>query len=202
MRQVEVPPSGAEAVLPSECLTGPDPAFFFLSFRVHHAPVPPRRRSRGFEPVGRLPLDGLGLPKSRAREMVLAQAWEEVAGRAIAARARPLRVVRGLLEIEVEDGPWAESLGPLVPGLAGRLSARHPELGVRKFRLLRTGSVARESPRDLEAPEDADHGPREDSAERQAAETPAPAAKLGERLPELASRYMARRKRRPPGQSQ
>jgi hypothetical protein len=112
--------------------------------------VPIQRRRRGFEHAGALPLDRLGLPRTRAREMVLARAWERVAGPVLAARARAVRVQRGVLEIEVACGRWSETLCELLPRLAGRLSRVCPELGVRKFKLIRSDSNEQEVPRPIE----------------------------------------------------
>ena len=54
-----------------------------------------RRRRRGFEHAGTLPLNSLGLPRGRARDLILAQAWEEVAGSKLVHHARALCVQRG-----------------------------------------------------------------------------------------------------------
>ena len=42
--------------------------------------------------------------------MVLRRAWEQAAGEALAARARPLRVQRGVLEIEVDGVPLFDTV--------------------------------------------------------------------------------------------
>jgi len=109
-----------------------------------------RRRRRGFERAGAIPPERLGLPRARARELLLAQAWERVAGAALATRARALRVQRGVLEIELPGGRWSETLHELLPRLAGRLSRLCPELEIRKLRLIRSDSSEREAPREIE----------------------------------------------------
>jgi len=90
--------------------------------------------------VGSFRPDQLDLPARRSRELLLALGWLRVAGEGIARHARPVRVRRGVLEIEVRDRRWAETLRELLPGLTGRLAAACPELGVRKFRLLEVES--------------------------------------------------------------
>lgn len=94
-----------------------------------------RWKKSGFTELGVLRPDRLGLPKKLAREMSLQRAWAEVAGPAIARRATPRRIRRGVLEIEVDDAGWAATLRELLPTLAGRLATRFPELGLRKCRL-------------------------------------------------------------------
>jgi len=99
------------------------------------------RRRRGFEHVGRLPAGQLGLPPRLAKELLLATAWRQVAGETIARRAAAVRVKRGVLEIRVPDEHWAAMISELIPRIAGRMAAAYPELGVRKFRMQREGSV-------------------------------------------------------------
>lgn len=43
---------------------------------------------------------------------------------------------RGVLELAFDDEHWTATVSELIPRLAGRLAAAHPELGVRRFRLL------------------------------------------------------------------
>ena len=109
------------------------------------------RRDRGFERAGRLPADQLGLPRARGRELVLARAWRRVAGEVVARRAVARRVARGVLEVEVDDERWIETLGPLVPRLAGRLAAHYPDLRIRKFRLVLDRSRPLPRPQPVEA---------------------------------------------------
>ncbi len=151
-----------------------------------------RRRGRsGFEPVGRVKVDGLGLPGSRSRQLELALAWREVAGDDVAARAQAVRVLRGVLEIEVADPRWADTLAPMIPLLAGRLTARHPGLGVKKFRLLRGGG--RKEPAKSVEPVEAGDEPVEipSRSHRETAE-PGPEMDVGERLEALMRDYLGR----------
>lgn len=93
------------------------------------------RGRSGFERLGRLDVDNLGLPARQARDLLLEHTWQRVAGEAVARRARAVRVQRGVLEIEVTESAWAKNLKPLLPRLIGRLARVAPELGVKKFRL-------------------------------------------------------------------
>lgn len=93
------------------------------------------RRRRRFERAGRLVVDELGLPRKRARELALCTAWLDVAGEALARRATPIAIRRGVLELAVADERWVDTLRQLIPRLAGRLAGRYPELGVRRFRV-------------------------------------------------------------------
>ena len=89
-----------------------------------------------FERVGSIPRSEMGLPASRARELQLAQAWREIAGEAVARRAPALRVRRGVLEVEVREELWRRTLRDVLPGLAGRLAARHPDLRIVRYRMI------------------------------------------------------------------
>lgn len=156
--------------------------------------MPIRRNRRGFERAGALSLDRLGLPRARARELILAQAWDQVAGPALAARVRAARVQRGVLEIEVTSGRWSATLREWLPRLAGRLSRAFPELGVRKFRVLRAGSDELEPAQPVAAgeqplnPEDARPAPEATEEPIEVEDSRSP----DERLEELASRYLQR----------
>ena len=94
-----------------------------------------RRRAKGFEPMGKLDPRQMGLPVGKARQLRLEQAWRKIAGEALSRRARAISLRRGVLEIEAEDRAWLAAVEPLLPRLAGRLVARHPDLGVTKYRL-------------------------------------------------------------------
>jgi hypothetical protein len=101
------------------------------------------RRRRGFEPLGASGTRELPLPPPRARELLLADAWRRVAGTTLAARARAVRVERGVLEIEVPERRWADALREQLRELASRASALAPELHIRKLRVhLPDGSEA------------------------------------------------------------
>jgi hypothetical protein len=153
-----------------------------------------RRRRRGFEHAGTLPLDRLGLPRGRARELILAQAWEEVAGSKLVRHARALRVQRGVLEIEISGGRWTDTLNELLPGLTGRLARRYPELGVHKFCWIVRDSkergpiLALETSRETEAVEAAQEAPALPKHEIEIDDRRDPS----ERLQELARRYVER----------
>ena len=147
-----------------------------------------RRRRSGLKQVGRLSVDELGLSRRRACELRLQAAWVEVAGEAIAQRAEPVRIARGVLELAVEDERWIASLRDLVPRLAGRLSARYPELGVRRFRLKLAGQSA-EAPVAVDAHDDPPRSrpPVEEPEEASVAEESAL-----ERLERVSERYLQR----------
>jgi hypothetical protein len=150
-----------------------------------------RRRHRGFERAGNLPYDGLGLPRARGRELVLAQAWAGAAGPAVASRTRSLQLRRGVLVVEVEEGPWSTTIDELLPRLAGRLARMRPELGLRSCRLAGQRSARRlaqpsSGPRQREA---AAAAPALSTVRAKPGETAPP---LGERLDELARRYLER----------
>lgn len=99
------------------------------------------RRRRGFERAGQFSPERLSFSATRLRDLQLALAWARVAGATLATRA-PLRGFRrGVLEVEVPDARWADTLRDLLPGLAGRIAATHPELGIRRCRVILAGQA-------------------------------------------------------------
>jgi hypothetical protein len=88
--------------------------------------------------------DDADLRRSQARRLRLAYAWTSVAGPALARRVEAVRIARGVLELEISDPRWADQVKSLIPGLAGRLAGRFPDLGIKKMRLRTTGSETRE----------------------------------------------------------
>jgi hypothetical protein len=147
-----------------------------------------RRRSRGLERAGGLPAGELGLPLPAARELVLAHAWREIAGEAVARRVQPLRVQRGVLELAVADGAWERAIEELLPRLAGLLAARRPDLRLSRLRLHVPGAPARTA-RIEPVPDDP---PRERArpARPEPAASPPPPEPLEARLRRAIARYL------------
>jgi hypothetical protein len=185
---------------------GPSRSSFFLSASPRRIPAPlmyhgrmaVRRRRRGFEPAGACTPRQLGLSARRSREIELAVAWREVAGEVLAGRARALAVRRGTLEVQVDGPRWEETLEKLLPRLAARLARRHPELQVRRCRLLvqdgdafRRGEALR-----LETVEPTSDEPRDEPVDEDATESDreatGPEPDLEGRLARLGERYELR----------
>ena len=94
------------------------------------------RRSRGFEPLGSIGAEALGLSRTRAKDLELQAAWRHVAGPAIARRASVVALRRGVLELAVAEPAWRRALLNLLPELGARFARHHPALGVTRFRLM------------------------------------------------------------------
>jgi predicted nucleic acid-binding Zn ribbon protein len=84
------------------------------------------------------------------------RAWERAVGTRIAARARPLRLERGILHVIAANSAWAQELSLLAESIAARL--REEGLAVTSLRF-RVGDVdapalarPREPPREMPAP--------------------------------------------------
>lgn len=122
--------------------------------------MPGGRQRRGFLPIGEPDvIEGLGLPARRASDLRLQAAWLEAAGDALAARVRPVRIRRGVLELAVDDPAWARQVADLIPRLAVRLVRAAPGLGVRRFRVVTADGPGPARDLDLEDG-DADPGDR------------------------------------------
>ena len=151
------------------------------------------RSRRGFEPLGALAAERMGLPRTKARELRLAQAWTAVAGEALARRARA-QVRRGVLEVAVEEPAWRAAIEPLLPQLAARLFVACPELGVRQYRLRGPVQQRLDPPvpvPDLESPKPATAVRPRSTRGAAAFDDPDP-ERLRERLEALRERYLER----------
>jgi len=124
--------------------------------------------------------------------LLLLHGWHRVAGEPVASRLAVTRIVGGTLEIEAEPR-WAASLEPVLGSLVGRLAARVPELGIRRYRVMGAeGSSATEAiPVTPDASGKADDFPPE-RAPRAVPEEPGTEAPLQDRLERAARRYLER----------
>jgi len=158
------------------------------------------RHRRGFERAGRLSADELGLPRAKAKELLLSAQWKRVVGEAIARKTSALAVRRGVLEIRLHDERWRETLTSLLPSLASRLATRCPELGVRKFALRGPGADPGVRPTAVVASSPEPAKPRAPSSPPKTAKTPEAETDAGtveQRLARTMERYLDRSAGRP-----
>jgi len=73
--------------------------------------------------VARQEFTALGLA-DRLREADIWRLWPEVVGPTVAARAMPLRIIKGTLTIVVSSGPWKQELGFLKGMMKEKLNDR------------------------------------------------------------------------------
>jgi hypothetical protein len=73
--------------------------------------------------VARQEFTALGLAE-RLREADIWRLWPEVVGPTVAARAMPLRIIKGALTIVVSSGPWKQELGFLKGMMKDKLNDR------------------------------------------------------------------------------
>jgi hypothetical protein len=62
--------------------------------------------------------------EGKCREYMAWQVWGEVVGPQIAARAQPIRIREGVLEVRVDQPVWMQQLQLLKPGILSRLNER------------------------------------------------------------------------------
>lgn len=94
------------------------------------------------EPIGRL-LAGAGInPElaTRLKDLVVWQCWDRAVGEAIARRARPLRLLGGVLTVVVSNGPWMQQLSFMKVELRDRINGLLGEERVRDI-VLRAGRI-------------------------------------------------------------
>jgi hypothetical protein len=160
--------------------------------------VSDRPRSEGFRRLGAVRPTDLDLPPSKARMLLLQEAWTRLAGDAIVQRTGGVTARRGVLEVRCLDRTWKGALLALLPRLARAVAAECPELEVTSWRLTVEGeSGASETAPILslvDARPAAAGGPDERTPPRETreAETRSP----GERIAALRDRYLE--VRRPP----
>ena len=96
------------------------------------------RSSRRFELLGAVRAERLGLSARRCRELKLTLAWQRIAGETLAALARPVRICRGVLELELltSDEARRRTLEESSPDLCTALGGEFPDLGIKRIRLL------------------------------------------------------------------
>jgi hypothetical protein len=94
---------------------------------------------RALGDIARDELASLGLA-DRLREADIWRLWPEVVGEAVAARATPVRIIKGTLTVAVSSGPWKQELNFLKAMMMEKLNGR---LGcqVVKEIVLKSGNV-------------------------------------------------------------
>ena len=108
--------------------------------------------------LARVELTSLGLAE-RLREAEIWRLWPEVVGQTVAARAVPLRIIKGILTIAVSSGPWKQELtflkGMMIEKLNERLGGE-----VVKGIVLKSGQVDSGAVMAHTAPEEVPHKKR------------------------------------------
>jgi hypothetical protein len=121
-----------------------------------------RPRSRSLEPLG-LVLSrerGLRVPGSVETSPVAARDWEAAVGSRIAARARPVRLDRGVLVVRTATATWAQELALLSDAILHQLRGRGVAVEALRFRVGHvdaperppTRSEVRSAPREVPLP--------------------------------------------------
>ena len=90
---------------------------------------------------------------ARLKDLVIWQVWEQAVGEAIANRAKPLRLVGGVLTVTVANGPWMQQLSFMKAELRDRVNALLKEERVKEI-VLKAGRVApANGPEEASAPQ-------------------------------------------------
>ncbi len=84
----------------------------------------------------------LGVSK-RLNEYTIMKVWDDVVGEEIAQRARPLRLIKGKLYVNVSSSPWMSELVHLKESMRGRINERLGHNTVEDI-VFRLGQVKRE----------------------------------------------------------
>ena len=103
--------------------------------------------------VVRVELTALGLAE-RLREAEIWRLWPEIVGKTIAARAMPVRIIKGTLTVAVSSGPWKQELTFLKGMMIEKLNERLGGAVVREI-VLKSGQVNSDALVALSPPEEA-----------------------------------------------
>ena len=66
--------------------------------------------------------------------------WDQLVGEQIAARARPLKLRKGVLEVQVDHPVWMQQLQMLKPTILEKINAKIPNAGITDIYLRQTRS--------------------------------------------------------------
>ena len=66
--------------------------------------------------------------------------WDQLVGEQIAARARPLKLRKGVLEVQVDHPVWMQQLQMLKPKILEKINAKLPNAGITDIYLRQTRS--------------------------------------------------------------
>jgi predicted nucleic acid-binding Zn ribbon protein len=79
-------------------------------------------------------LRSLGL-EGRMDEARLVREWRSVVGEGLAARSTPVRILEGILIVDVKDNAWMQEMRFHQKRILGRIEERFPGLGIKGIRL-------------------------------------------------------------------
>ena len=77
---------------------------------------------------------------ARLKDLVIWESWDQAVGSAIAGRARPLRLVGGVLTVVVASGPWMQQLSFMKAELRDRINTMLGDDRVREI-VLKAGRI-------------------------------------------------------------
>jgi hypothetical protein len=87
----------------------------------------------------------LDLPPSKARTLLLEEAWRRIAGDAIVQRTGNVNVRNGVLQVRCRDRSWKGAILALLPRLARAVVAECPELAITSWKLTVEGETGAET---------------------------------------------------------
>jgi hypothetical protein len=86
---------------------------------------------------------GLGQQITRHQAWLV---WDKIVGNQIAARARPLRLRKGVLEIAVDHPVWMQQLQMMKPQILVKIQEQIPKAGITDLYLRKTGNHTKPPP--------------------------------------------------------
>jgi len=108
------------------------------------------RMSVGVEPLGLILQRGsdLRVPTSIETSPISQRDWEAAVGTRIAARARPVRIERGVLIVRTATSTWAQELALLSEAILAQVRARGLDVSALRFRVGHVDAPERPPSRD------------------------------------------------------
>lgn len=108
---------------------------------MNRAKRPPMKRAQSVSSLLKEMLDKPGFGEQITRHQAWL-VWDKIVGKQIAARARPLRLRKGVLEIAVDHPVWMQQLQMMKPQILSKIQNKVPAAGITDLYLRKTTGQA------------------------------------------------------------
>jgi hypothetical protein len=107
---------------------------------MNHRDRPPMKKAEKVSSLLKQMLEqpGIGEQITRHQAWLI---WDQLVGEQIAARARPLKLRKGVLEVQVDHPVWMQQLQMLKPKILEKINAKIPNAGITDIYLRQTRSA-------------------------------------------------------------
>jgi predicted nucleic acid-binding Zn ribbon protein len=107
--------------------------------RMSHSDRAPMKKAEQISSLLKQMLDQPGIGEQITRHQAWL-VWDQLVGEQIAARARPLRLRKGVLEVQVDHPVWMQQLQMLKPKILDKINTKIPNSGITDIYLRKTNN--------------------------------------------------------------